>query len=554
MREVFSLLCFMLGMSFISFSDASDTKKPILIYNQFPLSWMMDFEKMAGYLPFIAKMGFNVVWVNPFFKSTNREFFEVDEGNGVCKKAKNSLYEMYDPSLTWSKSNGMSTGNPSGDEPIKEAINKNIRNYTDQARANGLTPIFDLVLNHVATDSPLVSGEFSYFNKLDINTNDWFDDKGKWGKGFDYTTEEKCDAIFENLWKPLITRAINDFGFDGVRIDYGTAVNQKVLKRCIELIRTLKNDATVTIAFGEALIPSHVNIIEQLNNCQSTHFTHLTNNAFALSKKSIMEGKFDGNGNIGYWWFLHDLGLKKAITKQSSKFWSGTIGFSGSHDDGTTLQRGAYLLINGEEVEKEAEQLMSPNVKLDFLADSNLSQKRNICKKIAKGKLIDKKLNEEFSTEEAKISLAKERIAIAAFSSDAGWYLLAGDEKLSTTTKRPFVDEKGVPFGGEENMEASINDAMPRFVKSVNETFINLRESTDKFWVEIFYLFEEKGMCFVRHISDSQVDVVVVNLRSMTGYSKNDIKNIIDTIDKYAYLPEHIDVNDTDKIRFYFVN
>lgn len=131
---------------------------------------------------------------------------------------------------------------------------------------------------------------------------------------------------------------------------------------------------------------------------------------------------------------------------------------------------------------------------------------------------------------------------------------MAGDEKLSTTTKRPFVDEKGVPFGGEENMEASINDAMPRFVKSVNETFINLRESTDKFWVEIFYLFEEKGMCFVRHISDSQVDVVVVNLRSMTGYSKNDIKNIIDTIDKYAYLPEHIDVNDTDKIRFYFVN
>lgn len=392
MREVFSLLCFMLGMSFISFSDASDTKKPILIYNQFPLSWMMDFEKMAGYLPFIAKMGFNVVWVNPFFKSTNREFFEVDEGNGVCKKAKNSLYEMYDPSLTWSKSNGMSTGNPSGDEPIKEAINKNIRNYTDQARANGLTPIFDLVLNHVATDSPLVSGEFSYFNKLDINTNDWFDDKGKWGKGFDYTTEEKCDAIFENLWKPLITRAINDFGFDGVRIDYGTAVNQKVLKRCIELIRTLKNDATVTIAFGEALIPSHVNIIEQLNNCQSTHFTHLTNNAFALSKKSIMEGKFDGNGNIGYWWFLHDLGLKKAITKQSSKFWSGTIGFSGSHDDGTTLQRGAYLLINGEEVEKEAEQLMSPNVKLDFLADSNLSQKRNICKKNSKRKTDRQKI------------------------------------------------------------------------------------------------------------------------------------------------------------------
>lgn len=202
-------------------------------------------------------------------------------------------------------------------------------------------------------------------------------------------------------------------------------------------------------------------------------------------------------------------------------------------------------------INEKADQLMSQPALSDI---RNLTKKTKFCKKIAKGQLIAEKLNGEFYTEETKISLAKERISIAAFSSDAGWYLLAGDEKLSTITKRPFVNENGRPFGGQEDMEVSLNDVMPRFVKSINETFMNLRKSTDKFWVKIFYLFGEKGICFVRHISDSQIDIVVVNLRSVTGYSKNDIKNIINTMNEYAHLPNDIDFNNADKVRFYFVN
>lgn len=155
-------------------------------------------------------------------------------------------------------------------------------------------------MNHAALDFPLVTRSVSRFRNLGIDTKKWFNNEGKWGKGFDYTTEEKRQEIFENLWKPLITRAINDFGFDGVRVDYGTAVNQEVLQQCIQLIQGLKQDAIVTIAFGEALIPGNVDMVGQLRNCRNTHFTHLTNNAFALRKKSIMEGKFDGDGNKGY--------------------------------------------------------------------------------------------------------------------------------------------------------------------------------------------------------------------------------------------------------------
>lgn len=318
-KKLYVLLCFVLSISLTPFVKA---KEPILIYNQFPLVWNMDFDAMAKYLPTIAGMGFNVVWVNPFFKSTNNGFLAVDEGKGIHTKVRSSLYEMYDPSLIWIEDNSRSTGNPSGDEETRDQINATVKTYTALAKINGLTPIFDLVLNHAAPDSPLVVGNFSHFREKGIDTSKWFDDRGRWGKGFDYTTEEKRKEIFKNLWSPLITRAIIAFGFDGVRIDYGTAVNQEVLQQCIELIKRLKSDAIVTIAFGEALIPADADIVRQLESCSDTHFTHLTNNAFSLRQKSIMEGRHDRDKHKGYWWFLDDLGLKKATTKQSSKFWN----------------------------------------------------------------------------------------------------------------------------------------------------------------------------------------------------------------------------------------
>lgn len=195
-KKLYVLLGFVLSILLTPFAKA---KEPILIYNQFPLVWNMNFNAMAEYLPTIAGMGFNVVWVNPFFKSTNNGFLAVDEGKGTHTEVRNSLYEMYDPSLIWSIDNPRSTGNPSGDEETKDKINAIVKNYTDRAKTNGLTPIFDLVLNHAAPDSPLVRGEFSHFQLLHINTARWFNDLGRWGKGFDYTSAEKREEIFEHL-------------------------------------------------------------------------------------------------------------------------------------------------------------------------------------------------------------------------------------------------------------------------------------------------------------------------------------------------------------------
>lgn len=77
-------------------------RDPVLMYNQFPRIWDMNFDAMKEYLFNIRALGFNIVWVNPFFKtSDNVVVNRVNEWNGEHVKAKKSLYAMYDPSLIY---------------------------------------------------------------------------------------------------------------------------------------------------------------------------------------------------------------------------------------------------------------------------------------------------------------------------------------------------------------------------------------------------------------------------------------------------------------------
>ena len=67
---------------------------PILIYNQYPRVWNMDFKEMTKYIPKIKQLGFNVVWVNPFFQSSDEEVERVNKFTGEVLKVKGSLYAM----------------------------------------------------------------------------------------------------------------------------------------------------------------------------------------------------------------------------------------------------------------------------------------------------------------------------------------------------------------------------------------------------------------------------------------------------------------------------
>lgn len=67
---------------------------PLLVYNQYPRVGNMDFMAMARYIPKIKELGFNVVWVNPFFQPSNSVVERFNKFTGEELWAKGSLYAM----------------------------------------------------------------------------------------------------------------------------------------------------------------------------------------------------------------------------------------------------------------------------------------------------------------------------------------------------------------------------------------------------------------------------------------------------------------------------
>lgn len=363
--------------------------------------------------------------------------------------------------------------------------------YTSSIKEVGIIPIFDLVLNHAAKDSSLIKKFPSWFKGQD----------GHWDDicPFNYTAENR-NNIFESIWRPLLDQMV-ELGFQGMRVDYGTDVDQLTLKMCVEHLRTkVKNPLVV---FGEALIPVEKNVKGVLDSCKGSGFTHLTNLSVFLSKEQILQGKAPTNP-LGYQWFLNDLGLKKSTCfRNCGNFWTGTIGFSGSHDHGTTILGSLSSSI----LEKEILQYYKTH-KEDF-SEKNFK----LIKKKIMGILAIERLTS--ITTNQKLEIVKEHMAIAAFSSDAGWYCFSSDEWLSEVAKSPFVRLDGTPFHKEEVVPNTGNAAIENFIQGINSTFLMLRQAPDTFWVEIFYADDGSHLIFVRHLSEEQLpaDIVLVKIK-----------------------------------------
>lgn len=461
---------------------------PILIYNQYPRVWNMDFRAMASYVPKIKELGFNVVWVNPFFQSSDTNVRRLNKFTGEALDVKGSLYGMKLDAFC---------------RPELQDSPENIVAYTSTVKENGMIPIFDLVLNHVAKDSKLVTGKPDWFKGEDSHWDDICP--------FNYADHRK--EIFATIWQPLLDQMVA-FGFQGMRVDYGTDVDQATLKMCIDYLKTrIKHPLVI---FGEALIPVGKDVKKVLDSCRNTGFTHLTNLSIFLSKEQILQGKNPTNP-FGYEWFLHDLGLKKSTcTGECVDFWTGTVGFSGSHDHGTTIL--SYFLHQGVTQEDIDNRISAGEV----LEDIEQLQKR------ARGELIQERLSSKNAKQ--KLEIIKERMAIAAFSSDAGWYCFSSDEWLSEIAKSPFVRSDETPFHREELIPAEMNPEIETFIKAINVTFPKLGEAPGTFWVEMFYSDDASHLIFIRHISRGQLpaDIVCVKIKDdVRDYSDEEIKGIL---------------------------
>jgi hypothetical protein len=310
-------VCLWSGVSFDSLASSPETcmadsvgKPPLLIYNQFPRIWNMDFGQMQEYLPVIKRLGFNAVWVNPFMKTSKYNVvLRVNKATGEPVKVVGSLYGMFDPSLTDTE---MYTEDSTGNPAFLGAKTEEIRAYTGVACGLGLVPIFDLVLNHVSRDSPLVAGTFRHFLDQEIDTSGWFQHgvDGKWNDvvPFDYDEPGNIGQIFEFLWRPFIDKMIKGYRFSGVRIDFATGpkVSAEVVKMCIDHIKSLVQNAVI---FAEDLYPGppEDRIKHVLRKSRDVGFTHVTNIAMYLEERSI-------DFKDGYESIRQNLGFKKLMT------------------------------------------------------------------------------------------------------------------------------------------------------------------------------------------------------------------------------------------------
>ena len=130
------------------------------LYNQFPRNYA-NIGVMTKQLAEIAAMGFNAVWVNPLYETgeSKKKLCGLNNKNKHILSLSDStqsgsLYAMKDNSLI--NSSFSEYLNLSADERKPLDI-ESLKKYTAEAANHGLTPIFDLVLKHVAIDSPLVA-------------------------------------------------------------------------------------------------------------------------------------------------------------------------------------------------------------------------------------------------------------------------------------------------------------------------------------------------------------------------------------------------------------
>ena len=399
-------------------------------YNMFPTQFR-NIDEMTRYLPEVKKMGFNAVWINPIqYSGEVDNLFKRDKTSGVRagNQVTQSLYAMTDSEII---SPHFSVAPP--ETPIEEAAamdQQALKNYTDTARSNGLVPMFDLVLNHVASDSR---------HKMDHP--EWFHEQPhadfKDAIAFDYSKPTIREEIIEKFWRPYISKYMLDYGFDGVRVDAVGYLHPELRRRIYEIIYEIAeaNHKPKPVILDEALF-SDKSVDEAVEALLLPGIgpTHITGSTYYAGRDSY---------GVLPDWFKHEEGLKAQVVfldkgkqlREEAK--GGCIGFSGNHDHNslgmTIINEMAHRRLEEHgalrdmyhrsmhECESAYDEAISSVFLYSFIKD--------IENEIIMG-------NDAVITEvETKM---RDKIAISALTTSGGWYALSGDESGDLLAKPVF--------------------------------------------------------------------------------------------------------------------
>ncbi len=320
-----------------------------------------------------------------------------------------------------------------------------LQNFTKTAKSLGLTPMFDLVFNHVAIDSPYVEMHPEFFNPDDRTFPDTmaFSYSKLLGSRHSAPISESEAArilrqipdIIDTFWRPFVTRYIEDYGFSGVRVDCVRKVPHQVRRPVYQMIRALveAQDATVEPIILEETLFSDLSPKDYVALTQDAGATHNTGSVY-YQEREWHGGLSPEYNNEDYY---------KHQTAQN-----GVINFTGNHDHDscamTVCRKLAFerLESNPElyqaylaEIKSKEEKAMARG---QSLADGTAELIKSFFIHYYIQEIIFELKNPDtFNETVLRFGKAyRDKLLTSALSGSGGYYLLSGDEvgKLSPSS------------------------------------------------------------------------------------------------------------------------
>ncbi|KTD06492.1 alpha-amylase [Legionella gratiana] len=417
----------------------------IACYDMYPTQFR-SIEDMKNYLPKLKQYGFNALWINPLqLPGDINGFFKTDKNLGVKigNEVTRSLYAMSNPDLI-NPQFSQGTANDSL-EKIQQLNRDALKSFTQRARELDIVPMFDLVLNHVAIDSPLCKEKPHWFKGAHEDFKDV--------RGFNYDDEKIRKEIMRELWQPYIQRYMLEYGFDGVRVDAVGYVHHEIRREVYEYIHTLSKEhkKPKPVIIDEALFNKRELAEEvrylKLPGVGPTHITtEVYNTEFTLASTDIPSKILEEEQLKASVVFYQ----KDGVLREQAK--GGCINFCGNHDYRSLAMTILFQMAK--------QRFLSDPLYNDFM---NSYQSFSPTPKTAKGskqELVDplkttllysyvSQIKTELECKNEKTlhdfqTLVYEKMALTALTGSGGWFLLSGDETCDVTAKTVFQRKDAV--------------------------------------------------------------------------------------------------------------
>lgn len=397
-------------------------------YNMFPTQFGK-ISNMTAYLGKVKEMGFNAVWINPIQTAGNVPMVKRDKATGVRadNNVTSSLYAMSDTETISPYFTEAALEDSKEDAQKKDG--KALRNFTDAARANGLVPMFDLVLNHVSSTAPIGNEKDWWFKGIDPSFKD--------AMKFDYSDPDIRKEILENFWKPYIYKYMVEYGFDGVRVDAVGYIDPDLRKEIYEYIYELAkiHEKPTPVILDEALFSGDVaGMTQQLMLNGDYAPSHITTGAYYVRHRGY-DGSLPSHMKTEEK-LKSDVVFKEKNGQFRSGAKGGCINFTGNHDHNslamTVLQEMAHERLEKNDSMNKLSKKLNEHHHEDEGRESIFlySFVKDIEKEVKTG--IPQATKIQF---EKKM---REKIAVCALTSSGGWFALSGDETGDLDPKSVF--------------------------------------------------------------------------------------------------------------------